>query len=93
CEFLHGNEVSDSSLLLEGSGPHLFNYTAPLYRLALTAFLPIVPEQGAPFVADEDKDIDTGKYGSFFEQNTSVFEPQPMYEEAILTAVVPPATT
>lgn len=39
--FLHGNPVSAGYLFLKGSEHHLADYAAPLYRLALTAYLPI----------------------------------------------------
>ena len=39
--FLHGNRVSQNRLIVKGSNRSLFQYAAPLYRLALTAFLPL----------------------------------------------------
>jgi hypothetical protein len=40
-DFLHGNPVSQKALLFMGSKRNLFDYAGPLYRLALTAFLPL----------------------------------------------------
>src|SRR5690606_31308449 len=40
-DFLHGNPVERSNLLLAIPQRSIFEYAAPLYRLALTSFLPL----------------------------------------------------
>ena len=40
-DFLHGNPVSQNQLIVKSSNRNLFQYAAPLYRLALTEFLPL----------------------------------------------------
>jgi hypothetical protein len=47
-DFLHGNPIDRKHMLVKRSRRNLFNYAAPLYRMALTGFLPI-PE---PISAD-----------------------------------------
>lgn len=51
-DFLHGNEVTPVRLRI-GKGEHnLFQLAAPLYRLALTAFLPLTSSGPVPSVSD-----------------------------------------
>jgi hypothetical protein len=38
-DFLHGNAISDTRLVVAASGRSLFGYAPPLYRLALSGFL------------------------------------------------------
>lgn len=53
-DFLHGNEVTPTRLRI-GNGEHnLFQLAAPLYRLALTAFLPLSSLGPFPPVSDPD---------------------------------------
>ena len=40
-DFLHGNPVFSNRLAVRGSGRGLFECAAPLYRMALTGFLPL----------------------------------------------------
>jgi hypothetical protein len=40
-DFLHGNPIDRKHLIVKRSQRNLFNYAAPLYRMALTGFLPI----------------------------------------------------
>ena len=46
--FLHGNPVNRKSLTVKGSKRNLFLYAAPLYRMALTGFLPIPDAKSIP---------------------------------------------
>jgi hypothetical protein len=46
--FLHGNPVNRKSLTVKGSKRNLFLYAAPLYRMALTGFLPIPEAKSVP---------------------------------------------
>lgn len=50
-DFIHGNDISPSRLIVSPGKRPLTHYTAPLYRMALTAFLdlkppPVVPREG-----------------------------------------------
>jgi hypothetical protein len=54
-EFLHGNPVSPGRLFLNGSEHHLGDYAAPLYRLALTAFLPVAFTRQMPQLSEATK--------------------------------------
>lgn len=51
--FLHGNPVSQTDLVLPATGMSIYNYAAPLYRLALTSFLRIDFTEPAPDEHDE----------------------------------------
>jgi len=46
--FLHGNPIAPSRLRLRGGGSNLFQIAAPLYRLALTGFLPVSAATSLP---------------------------------------------
>lgn len=53
-DFLHGNDVTPARLRI-GNGEHnLFHLAAPLYRLALTAFLPLTSSRPVPSVSDTE---------------------------------------
>ena len=45
-DYLHGNPIEPRRLIVKKSKRHLFNYVAPLYRMALTGFLPIPKPDG-----------------------------------------------
>lgn len=47
-DFLHGNPVDRSTLLLATPQRTIFEYAAPLYRIALTAFLPLTYDAPIP---------------------------------------------
>lgn len=54
-DFLHGNPISENRLTVKRSKRNLFYYAAPLYRLALTAFLPLSWSDPAPPKHDAEK--------------------------------------
>jgi hypothetical protein len=54
-DFLHGNPVSPRRLTIRGSGQNLFRYAAPLYRMALTAFLKLTWSKPFPALSDPRK--------------------------------------
>ena len=58
-DFLHGNPVSQKRLIVKSSNRSLFQYAAPLYRLALTGFLPLAWCKPIPPLGDE---TELGKY-------------------------------
>jgi hypothetical protein len=79
-DFVHGNPVARNALVLKGSKRNLFEYAGPLYRLALTAFLPLSftklrpPKQHAHQVAE------------YIDEQIGFFSCQKAVEEGILTA-------
>ena len=54
-DFLHGNPIAPSRLRLAGRDRSLFQFAAPLYRMALTAFLPL-PAAG-PIPDTDDPEV------------------------------------
>lgn len=84
-DFLHGNPIDRDALVLPVSGRNLFEYAAPLYRLALTAFLHLTPSEPMP---------DTSRpraLGEAIARRMALLDPQRAVEDALLTAVRPPA--
>ncbi|KQO49567.1 hypothetical protein [Methylobacterium sp. Leaf85] len=83
-DFLHGNPIGRDALVLPISGRNLFEYAAPLYRLALTAFLELSPDEplrppSRPQALDEA-----------IVRRMTFLDPQRAVEDALLTAVRPP---
>ena len=77
--FLHGNEVSVGTLKL-GSGQQAQWFAAPLFRLALTAFLDLrFPETLADNANDQDRGHHIARMREFKRQ-------QKLSEDAILIA-------
>ncbi len=83
--FLHGNPVERADLILPVSQRTVFEYAAPLYRLALTAFLPLAQDKPIPPVTDAEA------FGARIAEHVDFMDPQKHMEEAILTAAQPPA--
>lgn len=79
--FLHGNPVERQNLILSGSGRRMFDYAAPLYRIALTSFLSLAPKIPMPETSDGDA------MDAFIERSTTLKHAQKTFEEAIHTAV------
>jgi hypothetical protein len=63
----------------------IFDFAAPLYRLALTAFLPLTYDRPMP-PASEPKTL-----SAYIAERMEFMDPQEHAEEAILTATQPPA--
>jgi hypothetical protein len=85
-DFLHGNPVERSNLLLATPQRTIFEYAAPLYRIALTAFLPLT--YGVPMPSAQD----TRAFGAYIADRMDFMGPQKSAEEALLTATRPPAS-
>ncbi|MEE3503905.1 hypothetical protein [Acidiphilium acidophilum] len=51
-DFLHGNPVERSNLVLSTPQRTIFEYAAPLYRIARTAFLPLTHAEPMPSADD-----------------------------------------
>jgi len=84
-DFLHGNPVERNNLFLATPQRTIFEYAAPLYRIALTAFLPLT--YGVTIPAAED----ARAFGAYIADHVGFMGPQKSTEEALLTAMRPPA--
>ena len=80
-DFLHGNPVEPDDLQLHGSERTAFECAAPLYRLALTAFLPLTFDGTKPAESDSD-----AAWGAYAAERMVFLDPQEIAEKAILTA-------
>jgi hypothetical protein len=78
-DFLHGNPVSMAQLKLRNSDDGLFQVAAPLYRLALTAFLDLHP----PALGS---DLDSASFGPELAARWEFERYQGRHEEALLAA-------
>ena len=83
-DFLHGNPVERSNLLLATPQQSIFEYAAPLYRIALTSFLPL----HYPAVIPSSQD--GAAFGAYIADHMEFMAPQKDAEEALLTATRPP---
>ncbi|MCP8893328.1 hypothetical protein KYK29_00165 [Shinella daejeonensis] len=84
-DFLHGNPVDRSTLLLATPQRTVFEYAAPLYRIALTSFLSLTYD--APIPSKENPKA----LGEYIADRTTFMYPQETAEEALLTSTQPPA--
>ncbi|MFO1073810.1 MAG: hypothetical protein U1E17_14275 [Geminicoccaceae bacterium] len=84
-DFLHGNPVESSNLILSKPQRTIFEYAAPLYRIALTAFLPLIYSAPMPSIFDADTS------GAYIVDLIAFRRPQKVAEQALLTATQPPA--
>lgn len=84
-DFLHGNPVERSKLILPIPQRTVFEYAAPLYRLALTAFLPLVHDKQMRGMDDPEA------LGAYIANHMEFMDPQKCAEQAILTAMTPPS--
>jgi acetolactate synthase small subunit len=78
-DFLHGNDVEGSALMLNGKP--IIDFAACLYRLALTGFLNL--HFNVPVPAGEDAEA----LGAFINQRMRFNKFQVAYENALLTAI------
>jgi hypothetical protein len=85
-DFIHGNPVERSNLVLETPQRSIFDYAAPLYRIALTSFLQL------NFPSEMPSTDDTNALGAYISNCMSFESPQKDAEEALLTAMLPPET-
>ena len=83
-DFLHGNPVERSNLVLETPRRSIFDYAAPLYRIALTSFLQL------NFPSEMLSADDANALGAYISNRMSFNSPQKHAEEALLTATLPP---
>ncbi|MEQ8747368.1 hypothetical protein [Pyruvatibacter sp.] len=85
-DFLHGNHVERSKLVLPTPQRTIFEYAAPLYRIALTAFLPLTYQVAIPSADDPHA------FAAWTNDPMGFMRPQKTTEEALLTATHPPAS-
>ncbi len=83
-DFLHGNPVERANLILPTPQRTIFEYAAPLYRIALTAFLPLTYD--VPIPSTED----ARALGGYIADRMDFMGPQESTEEGLLTATRPP---
>jgi hypothetical protein len=84
-DFLHGNPVDRKRLLVAASERGLHEYAAPLYRLALTAFLPLVLSEDIPPLSEPEQ------FAAYLAESRSFDHYQGKAEKALLTAVQTPS--
>jgi len=80
CDFLHGEPVNPSSLLVTGSGRRLFSYPALLYRAALAAHLDLRWSKPLPSTNDPSA------LEAFHREEFDFTTPQRLVERALLMA-------
>ena len=73
--------VESGDLRLPDAEWTVFEYAAPLYRFALTAFLPLTFDVPAPAESDS-----LAVWGDYNDRRVNFFDPQQIAEKAILTA-------
>lgn len=69
-DFLHGNPVARANLILPIPQRTVFEFAAPLYRLALTAFLPLTYDKLMPSASD------TEAFGACIAEHMEFMDPQ-----------------
>jgi hypothetical protein len=82
-DFLHGNPVSARRLIIRRSGRNLFQYAAPLYRMALASFLNLWWLKPIPSREDADS------FGRYIAEKMNFDGYQETIEKGLLTLHVP----
>lgn len=80
-DFLHGNPVEYRNLNMPTPQRWISDYAAPLYRIALTAFLDLTHTSPVPSTDDSKG------FGAFVNDQMNFMEPQKKAEKALLTAM------
>lgn len=83
-DFLHGNPVELDRLKIDGSDRNLFEFAAPLYRMALTAFLSLAWPTPAPSMNDPEA------FGQYIGDHMHFMDPQRTIEKGLLAANTKP---
>lgn len=83
-DFLHGNPVENSNLMIPQSGRSLISIAPSLYRLGLTSFLDLSWKEEPPPAADADA------FAQYFIEESNFKAPQHDAERALLLARVSP---
>ena len=79
-DFLHGNPVGRNRLIVKPAKRSLFQYAAPLYRMALTGFLPLSWSEPVPPMNDAQA------FGKHLARRIDFDSYQKAVEKALLTA-------
>jgi len=79
-QFLHGNVVSQNRLIVKKADRSLFQFAAPLYRMALTGFLPL----SCPDLVSSNDDLKA--LGEYIAASVGFRSYQKTIEEGLLTA-------
>lgn len=79
--FLHGNPVTAETLSMPHCGKHVLQFAAPLFRLALTAYLELKFPDAMP-----DPHEDPNGAGRYIADHMEFVGPQRLAEKAILVA-------
>lgn len=80
-DFLHGNDIPDDALHFVEGGRNILNYCAPLYRIALTAYLGLEFLKPMP-----DMHSDMEGAANWLSERMDFQSPQKAVELALLTA-------
>lgn len=80
-DFLHGNDIPDNALHFVEGGHNLLHYCAPLYRIALTAYLDLKFRRPMP-----DMNSDMSGFGGWMTERMGFQGAQKAIEIALLTA-------
>ena len=81
-DFLHGNPATTRNLRIKRSGQSLFVYAAPLYRMALAAFLDLAWSKEPPDTADGGT-----RLGEWIAERYDFNSYQQVVEDGLLTAL------
>jgi len=79
-KFLHGEPVTRKTLRVSPCNKQALHFAAPLFRLALTAYLNLVPSKAVP------DSVDTPDYARFISERIGFYKPQCEAEDAMLMA-------
>lgn len=80
-DYMHGNPVTSESLILARCDQHVLRFAAPLFRMALTAYLSLYPTNESP-----DAYSDSEGFGKYVSDRMDFMAPQRLAEAALLVA-------
>jgi hypothetical protein len=83
-DFLHGNPLPPDRMFIKGSGQHMLNYVAPLYRVALSAAL------GIRWTSAMPPESNTEAVGRWISEKMKFLVPQQSIESALITGNAAP---
>ncbi|RFB76613.1 hypothetical protein DYH55_19290 [Methylovirgula sp. 4M-Z18] len=82
-KFLHGEPVGVETLTLL-SGRHILHFAAPMFRLALTAYLGLSFDKPMPNMRDNPK-----RFAELYSENSVFYDMQKLMEDALLLSEKP----
>jgi hypothetical protein len=80
-QFLHGNAITPERLIIKRAKRSLFLYTAPLYRMALTGFLPVARPASRPSFGEVQA------LAAYLAAEMEFYDYQDVIERGLLTAL------